>query len=407
MRHAFGVLGVLAASVLLLVSGAMNWRFGYSLGHSELDSQLLGLASAAADGLKALIPFFLFAALRNKQWSQALAAGLLWVICITYSFTSALGFSALNRADTAGSRIVQASTYQDVRSELDKTRERLGWVPQHRPALTVSSEMDEVRQDRRWKATESCTNATKGTSISFCKNFHQLGAELAAANEAEKLQVRIDELRGQLQNASTAVAVASADPQSEVISHLSGQDQEMVKTALTVLVAILVELGSSLGYFVVFSTWKTVETRSTQANPVVTGTVVARSRVAAAPAAVPAAAVTANDNRQAPKLVAPESDVERFYKERITTSEGSSLTATTLYEDYSDWCDEHGKEPMALPTFGRAFGDLGVHKAKIAGRIRYIGIKLHSDTLDEEDQTPNTTTALTTTQQSSASVLAA
>ena len=49
MRHALGVLGVLAAGVLLAVSCAMNWRFGFSLGRTELDGQIYGAASAAAD----------------------------------------------------------------------------------------------------------------------------------------------------------------------------------------------------------------------------------------------------------------------------------------------------------------------------------------------------------------------
>ncbi len=51
----------------------MNWQFGYGLGRSEFDGQLLGAASAAADCFKALVPFFLFAAIRNRMWSQALA----------------------------------------------------------------------------------------------------------------------------------------------------------------------------------------------------------------------------------------------------------------------------------------------------------------------------------------------
>ena len=80
MRHALGVLGVLAAGVLLAVSAAMNWRFGYSLGKTELDGLILGSASAAADGLKALVPFFLFAAIRNRMWSQAAASLLVWVV---------------------------------------------------------------------------------------------------------------------------------------------------------------------------------------------------------------------------------------------------------------------------------------------------------------------------------------
>ncbi|MEL6312344.1 MAG: hypothetical protein AAFQ17_08305, partial [Pseudomonadota bacterium] len=108
-----------------------------------------------------------------------------------------------------------------------------------------------------------------------------------------------------------------------------------------------------------------------------------RSTALAAPARSSEAAIAAEASA-APKLVAPENDVERFFKERVGSAEGCSLTATALYEDYCDWCEEHAKEPLALPTFGRQFGELGVHKAKIAGRIRYIGIKLNSAASEED-----------------------
>ena len=104
MRHLMGVLGVLAAGVLLAVSAAMNWRFGYSLGKTELDGMIYGSASAAADCLKALTPFFFFAAIRNRMWSQAAAAAVVGIVMTAYSLTSALGHAALNRLDTTGQR---------------------------------------------------------------------------------------------------------------------------------------------------------------------------------------------------------------------------------------------------------------------------------------------------------------
>jgi hypothetical protein len=373
MRHVIGVLGILAATALLVVSAAMNWRFGYSLGHSELDSHLLGIASAAADGLKALIPFFLFAALRNKQWSQAAAAALLWSVCLAYSFTSAIGFSSQTRADTAGERTVQAAQYADLRTELDKTRERLGWIPQHRPAESVAQDVEAQKQNRRWTATVGCTTATNTASKSFCSQYHQLLAELGSAQEADKLQSRIDEIRGKLSTTTTVAAVASADPQVDALSKLSTGSKEWVATALILMVAVLVELGSSLGYYVVFANWKLYDEakRDSDNEPIV----VSKLRSANLPAPV----LTANDNKQAPmKLQAPDTDVERFNRDRITSAEGSSLTATDLYEDYCEWCETNNKEPMALPTFGRQFGELGIQKAKIAGRIRYIGIKLNA-----------------------------
>jgi len=78
--------------------------------------------------------------------------------------------------------------------------------------------------------------------------------------------------------------------------------------------------------------------------------------------------------------------VERFHKERIEAAEGSSLTATALYEDYCSWCEEQNKEPLALPTFGREFGELNVTKAKIAGRVRYIGVALRAGQQPEDDR---------------------
>jgi phage/plasmid-associated DNA primase len=107
------------------------------------------------------------------------------------------------------------------------------------------------------------------------------------------------------------------------------------------------------------------------------------------PAAIPKPRSGANDNRSAPaaaRLLAPETDVERYYKEKVETQDGSSLTATSLYEDYCAWCEEQQKEPLALPTFGREFGELGVQKAKVAGRVRYIGIALRSERELEEDK---------------------
>ena len=141
MRHLLGGLGVLAAGVLLAVSAAMNWRFGYQLGRTEFDGMIYGSASAAADCMKALVPFFFFAAIRNKMWSQAAASAVLWTVVTAYSLTSALGHAALNRFDTAGQRAVQADSYKDLRGDLKRAQDQLSWIPQHRPSATVQADI--------------------------------------------------------------------------------------------------------------------------------------------------------------------------------------------------------------------------------------------------------------------------
>lgn len=409
MRHVLGVLGVLAAGVLLAVSCAMNWRFGYSLGKTEMDGVIYGSASAAADCMKALIPFFFFAAIRTRMWSQAAASAVLWVVVTAYSLTSALGHAALNRLDTAGQRTQSAQHYTDLRADLKRAEEQLGWVPQHRPQMTVQAEIDGVKTNRLWQGTSECTNTPGKTSRGFCQGYHALSAELAAAAQAEALEKRIAEVKSKLEATGGHTVLSQADPQAAVLASLAsivvpGTSVEQVQTALTVFVALLLEIGSGFGMYVAFSQWRIHERQAPAAPVMKTADLVAPAKVEieAAPIAPAAMAVPvltpvaemqkprsgANDNKSVPaqRLMAPETDVERFYREKIEVQDGSSVTATQLYEDYCSWCDTKKKEPLALPSFGREFAELGVKKEKIAGRVRYIGIALRSDMDVEEDK---------------------
>jgi len=388
VRHVLGVLGVLAAGVLLAVSAAMNWRFGYQLGKTELDGQIYGAASAAADCLKALVPFFFFAAMRNRVWSQAIASALVWVVVTGYSMTSALGHAALNRSDSTGHRAVEALSYKDLRSDLERARAQLSWIPQHRPTAAVQGQIESLKTKREWSWSEECKETSSKSLRDFCQKYHALTSEAASAQQAAALEARIAEAEAKLAKAGSGTVMAEADPQAKVLADLSGRGLGEVQMALVVFVALLLEIGSGLGMYIAFSQWRLYEREAPRAPAMASlasASVPPMMPVAVAP--VRARAI-ANDNRSAPgpRLVAPENDVQLFYKERIESHDGSSLTATALYEDYCEWCEENKKEPLALPTFGREFGELGVQKAKIAGRVRYIGIALKSGTEPEEDK---------------------
>src|SRR5262245_23523502 len=176
MRHVLGVLGVIAALVLLGVSAMMNYQFGYSLGKTATDAHIYGMASAAADCFKALAPFFFFAAIRNRVWSQALAAALAWVVVTGYAFTSALGHAALNRFTTSGERVVASTSYKDLRAELKRAEEELKWIPPTRPPSTVDAELNVLKAQRAWLTTSDCTDITMKSSREFCQQYFKLSA---------------------------------------------------------------------------------------------------------------------------------------------------------------------------------------------------------------------------------------
>jgi hypothetical protein len=372
MRHVFGVVGVAAALILLGVSAAMNWQFGYSLGKTPFDSQVFGAASIAADCMKALMPFFIFSAWRNRNYPQAAGASALWAVCIVYAMTSALGFAATNRSDTTSTRAVQAEKYEDLRTELIRITQQQAELPKHRPLGAIQSEIDALKQNFRWTSSQGCTNATIDESRELCKQIYTLSAEQDNAKKDEVFQTRADELRskvaGMQSNGRGPVKVA--DPQAKIISDLSGIDISKIEMVMTILVTMLVELGSSLGLYVATSTWRIEAGRlPLPEQPKIVEII---RPAPPAPLEMPMPLPP-----QIHQLAPPsKSDIEVYFDTRIRQDDGASVTALALYDNYCDWCETMQRTPVGLPIFSRQLTDLGVQKAKIAGKIRYIGIRI-------------------------------
>jgi hypothetical protein len=400
-RHILGVLGVLAAGVLLAVSAAMNYRFGFSLGKTAADGQIYGAASAAADCFKALVPFFFFAALRNRMWSQACAAALVWVVVTGYSMTSALGHAALNRLDMSGQRTVATAKYQDLRADNKRAQDQLNWIPAHRPAETVSAELNVHKAQRSWLLTKECTDVKGKSAREYCQQYHKLSAELASGREAQKLEARIAEIGGKIAKAASgSVVMAEADPQASVLAKLTGMDVESVQSALTIFVALLIEIGSGFGLYVAFAYWRMYAPMHGGAVPAVATTNEATAAVGtdqtaslrlpapeaeievdgATQGAQPpsAARLGANDNKLiARQQMMPESDVELFYKEAVmSASEDDSISSQELYDGYRLWSKSREKRPLNMPRFSEEFENLGHATVEMGGRKRYFGIVL-------------------------------
>jgi hypothetical protein len=404
MRHVLGLLGVAAAAILLLVSASMNWSFGYSLGKSEFEAQLFGAASAAADTLKALLPFFIFGALRNRNRAQAAAGVLLFAVCFIYSLTSSLGFATVNRSDSTRARVQQTEKHHLFVTEGERIFADLSQVNKdlERPseiiteastqANPIAAKIEAYKQNAYWKTSNECAAAPGKQSREYCQGYFELMAEHDAAfkrdaearakslseqvkvssERRERLENRRNDLERQraenltkLSSEKKENAIGDADPQVELLASLVGATPDQMKKALPILVALLVEIGASLGFFVAFSYWRILEQES-QPVPVAVAPKV-QEPVVQRP--VPAPTERIRDHQ-------PKNDVEMFFDERVAREEGQSVTALALYDDYCNWCDAKSKQPFGLPIFGRHLNELGVQKAKIAGRIRYIGVRM-------------------------------
>ena len=408
MKYALGTVGVIAAGVLLFVSAAMNWSFGFGLGKTPLESQILGAGSVGADVLKALIPFLVLYAVKHRSWMQAMAGILVWTICTTYSLTSSLGFAAHNRSDTVGERTLAVTQYGDLREQLKSVNAKLGWIPQHRSVAEVDADINAILDKRIKKGrnrgktigqvTKNFTNKS-WYSRHYGDKVLNLRKELAIAKNAETLYAEKATLTGKLESTS-AKSVTTADPQAAILTQITGLSIEKVQLGLIVLLSLLVEIGSGLGFFVVLGGDKAKAIQvmaKAEAKARAKVEAAAKKTVAkvetkteqrvVAPVAEATKAPVANDNIPSRRPTVPlisSNEIKDYYGDRIEMQDGTSITASALYEDYCSWAESRKKEPMTLPAFGRQFGEIGIQKAKIAGRIRYINVKLKSNDVSLE-----------------------
>lgn len=318
MRHFIAGLGVILALTLLAVSAAMNFRFGESLGRNELDALIYGVASASADGFKALTPFFGFWALRHRQWLAAGSALAIYGVCTTFSVTSALGFAALNRAEVRTERVETGDAYGRVKRSIERVEAKLKAVPGHRPAAVLEKELERERQYGRWAATKGCLpeETTASASKRFCDDYRALESELASAGEARRLEGQLAGLKEELAGLAP-VSSASGDPQVDILRELSGWDRGAVETALIVLVGILVEVGSGLGLYVATTPWR-----------------------------APDGVKTVTDLR--PGRIGY---VQGFAMACIYPQLGARITADDLFDAYWDWCEREGLIAMKPALF--------------------------------------------------------
>lgn len=342
MRAFLSICGVGAALVLCAVSAAMNWLFLSSLGKTPLEGQVLGAASAAADVLKALLPFFIAWSWQAGRFVAAGAGSLAFVFLAGFSFLSAIGFAADNRLVLVDRRDDVSSAHARVQRDLALSESQRSALPSHRPPAVVSEEIERHQQNRRWAATKKCTEATEPQSREYCAAFFTLRAELAAGREHARLSSEIAAMQAEAIQLRQQGAGQDRDPQAALLSRIFGWGQDTVRLALIIAVALLVEIGASLGLFLAGG-----------------------HRQEDAPA------------REAPQRQGPQvGSVEDFCLEALSASPRSTLAMDELLAGYQAWCARKGQEPLDSDSFATAFTAIAEAVGLRSGPAGYSGIAL-------------------------------
>lgn len=312
---------------------------------------MLGAASAAADILKALLPFFIAWSWKARRFVAAVAGSAAFAFFAGFSFLSAIGFAADNRLVLLDRHDTAIGAYARVQRDLAALERQRFALPGHRPPAVVAEEIEGQRQNRRWLATKECREATELQSREFCTAYFALRAELAAGQEAARLSALIAALQTEADALRQNGAGNERDPQVALLSRVFGQPQEPVRLALIIAVALLVEIGASLGLFL---------------------------------ASGHSASCEGGEQTSTASPLPEPGSIEDFCLEALIPAATSTLAAERLHDGYRAWCGRQGKAPLACDAFTSGFAAIadaaGIPRS--SGGWRGIALKHDNAALD-------------------------
>ena len=177
------------AAGFLAASAIVNFLFAFSLAKSPLLSIVYGSVGVLATAANAVIPLRMLQAWEVRRVPVLIAGGLFLPLCIAFSLTSAMGFAASVRDKASAERAALSQNYK--------------------------------------------------TTLVMLK-------ELEAKPRTAKTRQRIDALRLEVKSYRDRGALVQDDPQSAALAIFGISDGRYV---LTLLFALLIEVGSALGLF--------------------------------------------------------------------------------------------------------------------------------------------------------------
>ncbi|CEJ87874.1 conserved membrane hypothetical protein [Hyphomicrobium sp. GJ21] len=335
-------IGIALSVGLIAVSATLNYRMGYRSADTEIDGIIYGSGAGLADGIKAISPFMGAWGWRNGDYLAVACAAVLFTVLTSYSFTAALGFAAQHRANKTSGIARDIERHGDLRRQLDRDDKRLAALGQQRSSAEVSKEMEAKLQSPVGKSTvgkvsDNCTLNRLATRAA-CADVATLGEELARTQERERLEAEEHELRKELDGLTNGTA-SSDDAQVDAVRQLADLTRREVKKenvvfGLSMLLALLVELGSGLGLYVVTTPWRAKDPPPppTQVTP--------RGR-------------SMKQSKDATGL----GMIDTYVLQRLEPAQ-ATLGFRELYQDYQAWCRWRSVVPFIEKEFARQFDEL-------------------------------------------------
>ena len=249
VTRTLSIFGVMAALILVAASAFMNFQYVTGWGKDELNGQVFGVISIALDVTKALLPFFILWAWKNRRFVHVGLGSVIFTCLVIFSLLSALGFAASNRAHTAGKKQTLTTELQEIENDIKEARSKRDAQPQARAVAVIAQAIKAKELNHRFTTSKACTDVTAQKSRAFCSEYFALKEEKEAARERAKYDAQILALKAKREHLRQQGAEQQADPQAGLLAKLTGLEIADTQTALTVFIAVLVEMTAAFGLY--------------------------------------------------------------------------------------------------------------------------------------------------------------
>ena len=391
-RIGLGLAAYAAVAALFIASTIANFRYGLSLAQDPVDRAAYGAASCAVDVLKASLPILGAMLWRRQHRIIASASVLLWLGCVAWSLSSAIGFALTTRAEANVGRAQEHAEQAGWSTTVTRAQAQLSTLGRARPSAVVQADLSAVRVPALiWKRSRHCNDIATPEKQRACARVTTLRRELVAAQVAERLE-------GTLTEARTASSdLSRADPQAAALSRATGLPERDVRTGMAFLLAGIIELASAMGFAIVglaMAPQPRLPTEKHQHYPL-------KEAAVAGPRREPASFIEGRPNLQASrKIVTAQSgsmgraksvnvqasattselskDLEGFLQARMLSFEGGRVGSTILHDAFKDYCRSHGLRERSQQALGKELTRLGMPKGRCtrSGRFEYTGLVL-------------------------------
>jgi hypothetical protein len=362
---------LMAAAVLgcIAASATFAFEFGWTRGASDVHRWTYALAGVALDLLKSGLPIFGAMAWHDSKPARSVACWLVFLVFTCLSLWCAYGTTATQLAEKFATQAVATVGQTSRQTALDRLRKQRDELV----FTETSAEAVETAKDAVATATARAADEKKrGGCGEVCKQWEKgeqtaraallkVQADRAATVRAAELDARITAAEASLAAVDVMAVVREADPQSASMAKAIGADQNLIAALSHAVFAVAIELGSGVGFWLVFGH----------------GPPPPRREVAPAPstALVPIDREGAQDLQVIGER--PEDIIARFFREGVRAKRNGRVQSLALWSAYKDWCIDRNMGYASHAMFGRV---ARWPKERSGGNVWYLDCELIQET---------------------------